>query len=203
MVIEICILDYGSGNVTSVLNSIDRLGARCKVSNQISDIRSASHFILPGVGAFGASMEKIRSRIPLDALYTEIAKGKPILGICVGMQVFAEVGFEFGEHAGLNLLPRSHVVELPPQVVKPHVGWNSIRIVRNHPITNHLNYDSDFYFVHSYVLSRIEEANVIADFEYGGNFPAIIALDNVIGVQFHPEKSQKSGELLLRNFVNL
>ena len=142
---KICILDYGSGNVASVKNSFDRLGLESFISNEVPDIVRASHLVLPGVGAFKASMEKIMSKLPLDVISAQISLGKPLLGICVGMQVFAESGFEFEIHPGLNLIPGSEVIELPTTVPKPHVEWDSIEIQRSHPILNNIDDGTDFY----------------------------------------------------------
>ena len=198
---KICILDYGSGNVASVRNSFDRLGLESFISNEVSDIVRASHLVLPGVGAFKASMEKIQSKLPLDVIKDQISHGKPLLGICVGMQVFAECGFEFEIHPGLNLIPGSETIELPSEVPKPHVGWDSIKIKKDHPILNNIDDDADFYFVHSFFVSKINELSLIATCDYGVTFPVVLARDNLIGVQFHPEKSQNNGDKLLRNFV--
>jgi len=200
---EVCILDYGSGNVASVKNSFDRLGVRNKVSNQESDIRNMSHIVLPGVGAFKTSMEKIMANIPIDTVIAEIKKGKPMLGICVGMQVLAENGFEFGIHPGLNLITGTEVVELPGSVSKPHVGWNSLEITGSHPVLSGIESGSDFYFVHSYYMKNVPSSELIAVSDYGLKFPAVIASENLIGVQFHPEKSQIKGDLLLRNFLEI
>jgi glutamine amidotransferase len=196
-------LDYGSGNVASVRNSFDRLGLESFISNEALDVMRASHLVLPGVGAFKASMEKIEKELPLDLIKAQILLGKPLLGICVGMQVFAESGFEFGIHHGLNLIPGSEVIELPADVSKPHVGWDSIEIQNNHPILNNIDDGADFYFVHSYIVTKIDNSSLIASCDYGVKFPAVLAKDNLIGVQFHPEKSQNNGDRLLRNFVEL
>ena len=200
---KVCILDYGSGNVGSVKNSFDRLEIECLISNDITDIRNASHLVLPGVGAFKSSMEKIEKHLPLEELRAQISLNKPLLGICVGMQVFAENGFEFESYPGLNVLNHTEVIELPASVPKPHVGWNSVEIQRKHAIFNDIEDGADFYFVHSYFLSNVEDINIIATSEYGLNFPAVIVKNNVIGVQFHPEKSQNNGDILLRNFVEI
>ena len=200
---KICILDYGSGNVASVRNSFDRLGLESFISNEVLDVMRASHLVLPGVGAFKASMEKIEKELPLDLIKAQILLGKPLLGICVGMQVFAESGFEFEIHPGLNLIPGSEVIELPADVSKPHVGWDSIEIQNYHPILNHIDDGADFYFVHSYFVTKIDNSSLIASCDYGVKFPAVLAKDNLIGVQFHPEKSQSNGDRLLRNFVEL
>ncbi len=200
---KICILDYGTGNVASVKNSFDRLGLESFISNESSDVLKASHLVLPGVGAFKASMEKIRNKLPIDVISAQISLGKPLLGICVGMQVFAENGFEFEIYPGLNLITGSEVIELPKNVTKPHVGWNSVEIARDHPILNSIENGADFYFVHSYFVSKIDELNIIATCDYGLKFPAVLVKDNLIGVQFHPEKSQNNGDRLLKNFVEL
>jgi glutamine amidotransferase len=200
---KICILDYGSGNVASVKNSFDRLGLESFISNEVPDVIRASHLVLPGVGAFKASMDKIENKLPLDIIRAQISLGKPLLGICVGMQVFAESGFEFEIYPGLKLIPGAEVIELPVKVAKPHVGWDSIKIQKTHPILNNIDDGSDFYFVHSYFVSKIDDSNLIATCDYGVKFPAVLASGNLIGVQFHPEKSQNNGDKLLRNFVEL
>ena len=203
MVRKVCILDYGSGNVASVRNSFQRLQIETLVSNEVKDILDASHLVLPGVGAFKTSMDKIRAKLPLAEIYSQISLGKPFLGICVGMQALAEKGFEFGIHPGLALIPGSEVIELPAEVPKPHVGWNSIDIQKYHPILTDIDDGADFYFVHSYFVSKADNSNVIAVCDYGVKVPAVLAKDNLIGVQFHPEKSQNNGDKLLKNFIEL
>lgn len=200
---RICILDYGSGNVASVKNSFDRLGLESHISNEIRDIRLATHLVLPGVGAFKAAIEKIEKSLPIDEIRNQISSNKPFLGICVGMQVFASFGSEFGTHPGLGFIDNTEVVELPNDVSKPHVGWNSIEIYQTHPLLNNIEQGADFYFVHSYVVSGVPNSMLLASCEYGTKFPAVIAENNLIGVQFHPEKSQHNGDVLLRNFAGL
>lgn len=201
---KICILDYKSGNVQSVFNMMIMLTPKVVISNQIKDIISATHIVLPGVGAFGSSMKKIKNNIPLNVLEKEVfAKNKPFLGICVGMQVLAERGYEFGEHKGLGWIPgnieKMDVNNLP----LPHIGWNNINIVQKTPLTEQLDNNQDFYFVHSYIFKEKRKENVIAKTEYGKEFNSIISKNNIFGVQFHPEKSQKAGKILLKNFINL
>ena len=203
MIRKVCILDYGSGNVASVRNSFQRLQIETLVSNEVKDILDASHLVLPGVGAFKTSMDKIQAKLPLAEIYSQIALGKPFLGICVGMQALAEKGFEFGIHPGLGLIQGSEVIELPAEVPKPHVGWNSIDIHKYHPVLNDIDDGADFYFVHSYFVSTTDDSNIVANCDYGIKFPAVLARDNLIGVQFHPEKSQNNGDKLLKNFVEL
>jgi len=204
---KICILDYGSGNVGSVYNillTIVRPDDKVSVSNKPEDITSATHIILPGVGAFGASIEKIRKKIDLEVLENEVLKiKKPFLGICVGMQILADIGYEFGEHRGLGWIEgevrKLEAGDLP----LPHIGWNNIEVANNLPLLNGLNNNQDFYFVHSYAFKEKNTENVAARTEYGEKFNSVIAKNNIFGVQFHPEKSQKAGKLLLNNFLKL
>ena len=199
---SVCLLDYGSGNVKSVYNILHYLGYNVKVSNSSEDIKNSSHIILPGVGAFGASMKKIMNTIPLDVLENEVLrKGKPFLGICVGMQVLADKGFEFGEHKGFGWVPG--VVNKIDSKVFPtlHIGWNEIDIKKNTPLLKGLNDNKDFYFVHSYVFDVKDENFIIAQTEYGSNFTSVLSKDNIFGIQFHPEKSQKAGQLIFKNFM--
>ncbi len=200
----ICILDYGSGNVRSVFTLLNSLKVSVVVSNKKEDILTASHLILPGVGAFGAAMEKIRHLIPLAVLEEAVrVKRTPFLGICVGMQVLADKGYEFGEHHGLGWIPgvvrKMEVGEFP----LPHIGWNNIEKEREHPLLHGLGEREDFYFVHSFAFSGVPAKSVIARTDYGGKFISVVAQDNIFGVQFHPEKSQRAGARLLKNFLAL
>jgi glutamine amidotransferase len=201
---KVCILDYGSGNVRSVSNLITHLGYEGVVSNQPDDITQATHLILPGVGAFGAAMKKIREKLPLELLEQEVlTDSKPFLGICVGMQVLADVGHEFGKHAGLGWIP-GEVRGLDSRgEVLPHIGWNDIILQNPCPLLEGLGEVLDFYFVHSYAFTPQSEDCVMATTEYGIKFPAMIQRDNLYGVQFHPEKSQKAGQRLVMNFLAL
>jgi len=200
----ICILDYGSGNVRSVYNMIKYLGYDAVVSNSVDKIKNCSHLILPGVGSFGASISKIESSIPFDCLETEvIKKGKPFLGICVGMQVLANKGFEFEEHKGFGWIPgvvnKLRVKEEP----LPHIGWNDIVINIDSPIFRNLKEYRDFYYVHSYAFEVKNKSHILARTKYESTFNSVICKDNIFGFQFHPEKSQRAGQLLLNNFINI
>jgi glutamine amidotransferase len=158
---------------------------------------------MPGVGAFGASMAKIFKNIPVDCLIEEIIeKGKPFLGICVGMQILADIGLEFGEHIGLGLIPGVVDKVHSDGQQLPHVGWNNIEINKDSPLFANFGEFRDFYFVHSYAYSVANEEHLIAQVEYGSKFTAAICKDNIYGVQFHPEKSQRAGQLLLHNFLS-
>jgi glutamine amidotransferase len=200
---NVCILDYGSGNVKSVANLFAFLKIECVVSNQATDIEHATHLVLPGVGAFGAAMQKIRERIPLNIVSREVLKGKkPFLGICVGMQVLADTGEEFGVHQGLGWIPgrvrRFRDFGLPV----PHIGWNDVHKCATDLLLGE-HETLDFYFVHSYLFEPYDQDCVAATTRYGEEYPSIIRRENILGVQFHPEKSQKAGMLLLNNFVHL
>ncbi len=199
---KICILDYGSGNVKSVLNAFKRLEVDAVISNEKNVIQNSSHLILPGVGSFGAAITKIRASIPMELVVSELKSGKMFLGICVGMQVLAEKGYEDGAHSGLELIS-GNVNKLKVDLPLPHVGWNNLSIRRSHEIFSGLPDQPDFYFVHSYAVNVLNDLEILADTEYGVDFHSAVCKENVIGVQFHPEKSQQNGLRLLRNFVGM
>jgi glutamine amidotransferase len=199
----ICILDYGSGNVQSVYNLISFLGHRVIISNEKAEIEHSTHLILPGVGSFGAAITSIKEKIPLDILEYEVfQKRKPFLGICVGMQVLATFGNEYGIHDGLGWVngkvDKVDSLEFP----LPHIGWNNLNLLSESPIFNGLNGNLDFYFVHSFALVTDEKSIITSNVEYGTTFCSSIQKENIFGVQFHPEKSQKAGEILLQNFID-
>ena len=197
---KVCVLDYGSGNVASVYNLLSRLNYNVKISNSSSDIKNSSHLILPGVGAFGASIEKIRTKIEIGLLEDEVKnKKKPFLGICIGMQVLADKGFEFGEHDGLGWIEGT-VKKLKAKVL-PHIGWNNIQIKRQTPIFLDLKNMDDFYFVNSYAFNVKDKNLIISETNYENTFCSAVQKDNIFGVQFHPEKSHKVGELIIHNFL--
>jgi imidazole glycerol-phosphate synthase subunit HisH len=197
-------LNYGSGNVKSVYNVLTYLGYDIIISNDSETIRNASHIILPGVGAFGSAMEKIMTRIEFEVLEDEVInKGKPFLGICVGMQVLSDIGKEYGEHTGFGWIPGVVDKISSNSLPLPHIGWNDIIIKTDNPLFKDLKEYRDFYFVHSYALEAKHEEHVVATTEYGVTFNSIVQRDNIYGIQFHPEKSQKAGQLLLRNFLTI
>ena len=202
--IKVCILDYGSGNVKSVFNLLSSLIDDVVVSNEPIMIANASHIILPGVGAFGSAMRKIKETLPLDTLEQEIlTKKKPFLGICVGMQVMASIGVEFGEHSGLGWIEgrvdKMEIKGLP----LPHVGWNNVISKKESPLLEGLGNDPDFYFVHSYSFNVKNPESQLASTIYGEEFCSVIQHENLFGVQFHPEKSQRTGIKLMKNFLSI
>lgn len=198
---KVCILDYGSGNVKSVSNLFSSIGDAV-VSNEPAEIRCATHIVLPGVGAFGAAMRRIRDTLPIDLLRRRVLEENiPFLGICVGMQVLADRGVEFGPHPGLGWVSGS-VDRLNSKTLPlPHVGWNSVTAGRPHPLLAGLESEPDFYFVHSFAFRAADPCDVLATTEYGERFCSVLQKKNLYGVQFHPEKSQRAGMKLAKNFL--
>ena len=201
--VKVCLLDYGSGNVKSVFNLINYLRSEIVVSNDEKDIESCTHLILPGVGSFGTAMDKIKKEIPISFLEQEVViKKKPFLGICVGLQVLFQKGYEFGEHDGLGWL--DGIVEKLDAANNPlpHIGWNNIKEEKRSVLFRGLGKINDFYFVHSFAV-KTDAPLVISTTFYGNKFCSAIQKDNIFGVQFHPEKSQKAGIMLMKNFLSL
>lgn len=195
------IIHYKMGNITSIKNAFDFLNIPCKIVSEANDLDTVTHIILPGVGAFPEGMRNLQELDFVDAIYKNVLEaGKPFLGICLGMQLLATVGFEGEKTFGLNLIP-GEVLRLPDKDVRvPHIGWNNIKIVR----LNGLVKDGvDFYFVHSYYFQTVETDNIIATADYGINFPVAVNRNKIYGTQFHPEKSQAAGMEILRNFSQL
>jgi glutamine amidotransferase len=197
----IVILDYGVGNLRSVEKAFAAVGAQAVVTGDAEVIRAAEKIVLPGVGAFGECARQLRAS-GLDRLVIEAAaESRPVLGLCVGLQLMFDEGHEFGVHQGLGLM-RGRVVRFPesgPRV--PQIGWNQIENLRTHPLLDGLSEGEYFYFVHSYHVVAADDADVIAETEYGIRYPSICARGSVAGVQFHPEKSQAAGLRLLANFA--
>ncbi len=197
----IALIDYGAGNVRSVHKALTAVGAAVTVTRDAAVLRAADKLVLPGVGAFAdcmASLERLELLAPLRAF---AAGGRPLLGICVGMQVLFEVGEELGETPGLGLLPGRVVrFALPRGFKVPQTGWNQVRPLRTSPLFAGLPEGAWAYFNHSY-FCRARSENTLAVADYGGEYPCVVQRDNVYGIQFHPEKSQSVGLQLLRNFV--
>jgi glutamine amidotransferase len=201
----IAIVDYGVGNLFSLRSSLESLGQEVCVSSDPDRIRSADRVILPGVGAFGDAALKLRQS-GLDRIVLDQAQaGKPLLGICLGMQLLFEKSFEFGEHQGLGLL-HGNVIgmdgTIPRDLKIPQMGWNALIKKRTHPLLNSVQEGDCVYFVHSFYAVDCDDS-LIATTEYGIELTAVVAKDNVMGCQFHPEKSGNVGLGILRAFAEI
>ena len=199
---QVGIIDYGVGNLRSVEKAFAATGCAAVVSSDEKILRQAERLVLPGVGAFGACMQALTER-GFDTLVGErVAKGTPILGVCVGMQMLFEESDEFGRKPGLGLLP-GRVRRFAGDLVVPQVGWNQISQRLAHPLFADIADQTFFYFVHSYYCESDNRAIVIGETEYGATYASVVARGNVCGVQFHPEKSQAAGLRLLSNFARV
>lgn len=202
----IAVVEYGSGNIHSISSAFDMIGADVLVTNKPEDFQAATHIVLPGVGAFGVCMENLRASGVEESLREEVLeKGKPFYGICVGMQVLAREGHEFGVHRGLGwlngIVKKFEVDETEFKV--PHVGWNEVVVSNDNPLFDGISQkDKTFYFTHSYHFVSDDQNLVAANCEYGESFPAAVQKDNIFATQFHPEKSQENGLKVLENFLN-
>jgi len=199
--IKVCILDYRSGNVKSVKNLLQHLKVKSTISKKNKAIKDSTHIILPGVGAFGESIKKLRKNIDINFLEKEVLKNKkPFLGICVGMQLLADTGEEFGIHKGLGWI-KGKVIKLKSKIL-PHIGWNEISIKKKNLLFQELN-EKDFYFVNSFHFDVKDKKLVLANTEYKNTFCSVVNKENIYGVQFHPEKSQLSGKQIIKNFLSI
>lgn len=200
--VQVAIIDYGVGNLRSVEKAFAATDCEAIVSSDEKDLRAAERLVLPGVGAFGACMKALSER-GFDRLVRErVEEGTPLLGVCVGMQLLFEESDEFGATPGLGLLP-GRVRRFGDEFVVPHVGWNRIDQVCEHPMFDGVANGSFFYFVHSYYCEPVEKSVVAGETEYGIRYASVVAKANICGVQFHPEKSQDAGLRLLKNFARL
>ncbi len=204
----IAIIDYGLGNIRSVSKAIESIGAAVQVTNRGEDLEKAEGIILPGVGAFQKGMQNLRDLNLDSVIVREIEKGKPFLGICLGLQLLFTQSFEDGQHPGLDILKGS-VKRFSNGQKVPHMGWNQVLIKEKiisgerNPLLSNLSNGSFYYFVHSYFVEPENQSQIAATTEYGQEFVSCVIQDNVMGVQFHPEKSFKSGMKILKNFKEL
>ena len=210
----VVIIDYGSGNIKSVYNSVKKTinnfnkFYEVKVSRKLSEIKKADKIILPGVGSFDQCMNRIRKINDLvDTLnYQVITKKKPFLGICVGMQILAYHGYENQKTKGLSWIsgdvkPLKNFINHSEKLKIPHMGWNSLSIYKNTNLLDNITKNDQFYFVHSYFFDIKHDRNIICNTKYGMEIPAIVNEDNIYGFQFHPEKSGRSGLKILYNWL--
>ncbi len=203
MTATIAIVDYGLGNLTSVAGAVERLGFAPRLAAEPAALETADKYILPGVGAFGDGMAELRRRGLADALNRLVlGAGKPILGICLGAQLLARGSAEFGDHRGLGWLD-AEVVRIEPTDTNlrvPHVGWNELRRKRDSVLFKNVPDDALFYYVHSFHI-RGDDDVITGETDYGGPVTATVEKGRIYGTQFHPEKSQRHGLTVLRNFL--
>ena len=198
----IAIVDYGVGNLFSLKSSLERIGADAVVTGDAVQLRRADKIILPGVGAFRDAIAKLRANGLDRVVISEARAGKPLLGICLGMQMLFDRSTEYGEHTGLGLIPGSVEAlkpDLPADLKVPHIGWNALKKIGGHPLLKNVKDGDCVYFVHSYYAKDCAEST-IATAEYGVDVTAAVARGNVMGTQFHPEKSGNVGLGILRAF---
>ncbi len=201
----LAIIDYGVGNLFSLQCSLKKIGVDAVVTNDADVIRKADRIILPGVGAFGDAADKLRATGLVDVITQEAKNGKPFLGICLGMQLLFDKGYEYGEHDGLGFI-KGNVIPLerkiPSELNIPHMGWNALSLDKNCPLFKYIEDGDCVYFVHSYFATDCEES-VVATAEYGIPVTAAVGKGNIFGCQFHPEKSGETGLKILKAFCEI
>lgn len=202
----IAIIDYNMGNLASVKNAFAKLGQATVVENDPAKFHEYEKLVLPGVGAFGDAMEHLKEREMTEAIKEFARSGKPMLGICLGMQLLFESSEEFGEHEGLGLI-KGKVVKFNSQKFEeplkvPHMGWNRM-FTKKHPLFEGLDDEHYLYFVHTYHVTCKDENDIIGETYYGYKFTSAVAHENIMGIQPHPEKSHKNGLKILENFIGL
>ncbi len=205
----IAIIDYDMGNLRSVAKAFEKVGAPAKITRKASMIRDASHVVLPGVGAFKDCMKHLEEYGLIEPIVKSIEAGKPFLGICLGLQLLFDESMEFGRYQGLGLIKGS-VVRFPPSVDRegaelkvPHMGWNDIKIQKQSALLKGVPDGSYFYFVHSYYAAPADAPVVLTTTDYGVEFASAVEKDNIMACQFHPEKSQRAGLKVLKNFSEI
>lgn len=199
---SIAVVDYGAGNLRSVVNALERMRVPVVVTNDATAIMAAAGVIVPGVGAAADTMRNLIAHDLPAVLRAVIDRGTPFLGICMGLQALLTVSEEGGEHACLDVLA-GRVRRLPDGLKVPHMGWNQVWRRAEHPLFAEIPDGAEFYFVHSYYVAPEDASVVLAETEYGVRFPAVVARDNMVATQFHPEKSGRWGLRLLDNFASL
>lgn len=198
----IAIVNYGMGNLRSVQKAFETVGYEAIITHEREQIKKAKAIVIPGVGAFHDAMNNLKKLGLEEVIAEEIKTGKPFLGICLGMQVLFSHGYEVEKSDGLNIIS-GDIVKIPEGNKIPHMGWNNLNIKKETSILNGVEPGTYFYFVHSYYAKPQNDENVIATTNYGVEVPAVVQKENVIGIQFHPEKSSTSGLNILKNFGEL
>lgn len=198
----IAIVDYGAGNLRSVAKALAKLGYMARVTCDPAAVAEAEAIILPGVGAAADAMENLRRLDLAGPLKEAVAQNKPFFGVCLGLQILFAASEEGGWHECLGVLPGT-VRRLPPGPKTPHMGWNRVKQIGNHPLWERIPDNSFFYFVHSYYVDPEDSSTVIGETEYGLTFPSVVARGNLVGTQFHPEKSGDTGIWVYDNFCRM
>lgn len=196
---SISVINYGVGNLHSIKKGLEKAGSEVKILNNANEIKKSDAIVLPGVGAFAEAKKNLHSL--QETIIQEANNGKPLLGICLGLQLFFTRSFEGGLTDGLNIL-QGDIVKLPTTVKLPQIGWNTIEIQRPSSILDGVSDNNYMYFVHSYYAKPDNPKDIVATTEYGVIFPSIFEKDNITATQFHPEKSGKTGLIILKNYVN-
>ena len=199
---KVVIVDYGAGNLHSVSRAVVNAGTRPLVTSNPAYVEDADALIVPGVGAAADTMANLRQNGFVEPIKQYIASGRPFLGVCMGQQALFDISEEGGEHECLGILP-GRVVRFPNGLKVPHIGWNQVRVVRPHPIFDGIEDGSYFYFLNSYYPQPADASVVIGETEYGVAFPSVVAKDNVVATQFHPEKSGEAGLRMYANFLKI
>ncbi len=197
---KVVIVDYGAGNLRSVSRAVAHAGYEPSVTADPADLRDADALILPGVGAAADTMRNLRERAMVEPVKAYIASGRPFFGVCMGQQALLSVSEEGGEHECLGVIP-GRVRRLPPGQKVPHMGWNQVRQRAAHPIFEGIPDESYFYFVHSYVPEPADPSVIVGETDYGVTFASVLARDNIVATQFHPEKSGEMGLRMYKNFL--
>ncbi len=194
------VIDSKICNIFSLTNMLKKLGAEYKVITKPEEFNRIDKLILPGVGAFPRAMENLKKYDLLDGIIDFAQKGAHLLGICLGMQLLFEESIEFGATKGLSLIP-GKIIKIKTDLVLPHMGWNDLKIEKKIPLLKNVEDKSDVYFVHSF-RAETDPQYIAATAEYGETMPAVVYKNNIYGTQFHPEKSRKWGEIILKNFID-
>ena len=197
---KLVVVDYGAGNLHSVARAITNAGTRPLITSNPEYLSDADAIIVPGVGAAADTMANLRRSGFVEPIREYVASGRPFLGICMGLQALFDASEEGGEHECLGIVP-GRVVRLPDGLKVPHIGWNTVKIARPHPLFEDVPDGSYFYFLNSYYARPDDPAVVIGQTEYGVNFPSVVARDNIVATQFHPEKSGALGLRMYQNFL--